>query len=544
MRGRILALAIAAGAAALAGPAQVHAAGSPTFSTPTALAGATGFEPYIATDGHGNLADSAPQGFPSGQGAYWFSHDDGATWSTPKILGGPTGGGDEDDVFAPYDGSAYAGELYIADLAATHSTVCYSMDHGTTFWAAGTGPNSPASTPDPQQCQSDPLGVVGPSNDRQWLTVDKGGRAYLSYHEFTTAQPVAFTTSDGGGDGFATSCGSIIDPTNPLIEQYVPQDITGGTLISKPVVDAAGNLYELITTTTQQENGGAAMNGSLSGTFSEVFLAVSTDHCATFKDYTVFDGYGSNLPCSQVPTCNTDQFGDIFNQVAIDSAGNLYAAAAGYVGTTAYATTTDVYLFTHKVADPLGTWTGPTKLTSDGQGHMLPTLTTGPTPGQLAVGFFRTVNNVPDPNNTSGMWTYTALETNDALVAGPNFSFTDMTGGSGTSHNIYHVGDICNSGLLCGTGAPGTGSDRSLGDFTSAAMDSDGCPWFSFAGNPGGDAAGTLTYVTKQTSNCFTSLAANVAEVPLSAALLALGGASAVALGVRRRRSSGQTAAR
>ena len=538
MRGRLLV--VFASAVSLAAATHVQAAGPPTFSTPTALTGATGFEPYIATDGHGNLADSAPQGFPSGQGAYWFSHNDGATWSGPTILGGPSGGGDEDNVFAPYDASPYAGELYIADLAATHSTVCYSMDHGTTFWAVGTGPNSPANTPDPQQCKSDPLGVVGPSNDRQWLTVDKGGRAYLSYHEFVSAQPVAFTTSDGGGDGFATSCGSIIDPTNPLIQQYVPQDITGGTLISKPVVDAAGNLYELITTTTQQENGGAAQNNTLSGTFSEVFLAVSTDHCLTFKDYTVFDGYGSNLPCSQVPTCNTDQFGDIFNQVAIDSAGNLYATAAGFVGTTPFASTTDVYLFTHKVADPLGTWTGPTRLTNDGQGHMLPTLTTGPTPGQLAVGFFRTVNNVPNPNSTSGMWTYTALETNNALPASPSFSFTDMTGGSGTSHNLYHLGDICNSGLLCGTGAPGTGTDRSLGDFSSATMDSDGCPWFSFAGNPGGDAAGALTYVTKQNSNCFTSLASNVPEVPWSAALLVVGGAgAAITFAMRRRRFSG-----
>ncbi|MBV9525144.1 MAG: hypothetical protein JOZ46_04940 [Candidatus Dormibacteraeota bacterium] len=494
----------------------------------------------IATDGQGHFSDSNPQGFPGGQGAYYFSSDHGATWSSSVLLGGATGGGDEDNVYAPYDGSKYAGEMYIADLAATHSTVCYSMDHGATFWAVGTGPNSPANTPDPNACKAETLGATTPSSDRQWLTADKGGRAYITDHEFFSAQPRMWTTTDGGGDAFVTPCGSIIGTNDPLLEQYVPQDITGGTLVSKPVVDSNGTVYVLFTTTTQQENGGAAQNSTLSGTFSEVFLAVSTDHCTTFNDYTVFDGFNSNLPCNGLnppATCNTDQFGDIFNQLAIDPQGDLYAAAAGFVGTTPFATTTDVYLFTHKAADPLGTWTGPTKLTNDGQGHMLPAITAGLLPGQAAVGFFRTVNNITDPNNTSAMWTYTILESSNALDASPTFSFTDMTGGSGTSHNLYHLGDICNSGTLCGTGAPGTGTDRSLGDFSSATLDSTGCPFFSFAGNPGGDSNGTLAYVTHQTSNCFAGLASNVPEAPFVSTLVLAGGvAAAASVGVRRLR--------
>ena len=528
---------VAVGLACVAGAVQAHAQSALSFHSPSVLSGATGFEPEIATDGQGNWVDSAPQGFPSGQGAYWFSNDDGATWSTPSILGGAAGGGDEADVYAPYDGSPYAGELYISDLAAADTTICYSMDHGKTFWAAGTGPNSPANAPDPNQCKAETAqGAAGPSNDRQWITTDKGGRAYLSYHEFVSAQPVMFTTTDGGGDGFAQPCGSPIDPTNPLMEQYVPQDISGGTLISQPVVDANGTIYELITTTTQQENGGALQNSTLSGTFSELFLAVSTDHCTTFKDYTVFDGYGSNLPCQQVPTCNTDQFGDIFNQIKIDSAGDLYATAAGFVGTTPFATTTDIYLFSHRAGDPLGTWSGPNKLTNDGNGHMLPTLTPGPTPGQLAVGFFRTVNGVSNPNDTSGQWAFSVLETQDAL-AGSAAAWTsaDVPGGSGTNGNLFHLGDICNSGTLCGTGAPGTGSDRSLGDFTSAVTATDGCPVFSFAGNPVQGGA-TNTYVAKQATDCFAAPAANLPEVPLPGLLLGAGAAAIGAVLSRRRR--------
>ena len=532
---------VAVGVACIAGAVQAHAQVAITFGTPSVLSGATGFEPYVATDGQGNWIDSAPQGFPSGEGAYWISNDNRATWTGPVILGGQAGGGDEDDVYAPYDGSPYAGELYISDLAAADTTICYSMDHGHTFWAAGTGPNSPTNAPDPNACHAETAqGAAGPSNDRQWLTVDKGGRAYLSYHEFFSAQPVMFTTTDGGGDGFATPCGSPVNPaSDPLLETYVPQDITGGTLISKPVVDAAGNIYELIATTTQQENGGAAMNSNVSGTYSELFLAVSTNHCLTFNDYTVFDGYGSNLPCASVPTCNTDQFGDDFNQIQIDSAGDLYATAAGFVGTTQFAQTTDIYLFSHKVSDPLGTWTGPTKLTNDGNGHMLPTLTPGPTPGQLAVGFFRTINNVPNPNDTSGQWAFSVLEDQNVFDSTQTWAAADVPGGSGASGTVYHLGDICNSGLLCGTGAPGTGTDRSLGDFTSALTDVDGCPVFSFAGNPGGASGPTNTYVAKQATACFAAPAANLPEVPLPGLLL---GAGAVAIGAgvyRRRRATG-----
>jgi hypothetical protein len=83
-----------------------------------------------------------------------------------------------------------------------------------------------------------------------------------------------------------------------------------------------------------------------------------------------------------------------------------------------------------------------------------------------------------------------------------------MPAAAGTTGNSYHYGDICTSGVLCNTGLPGTGTDRSLLDFTSAAVDSNGCMFFSFAGNPKSATTGateaTLNYVTKQTSACFS----------------------------------------
>src|SRR5947209_9120680 len=98
---------------------------------------------------------------------------------------------------------------------------------------------------------------IWPSDDRPWLTYDpKGNHIYLTYHEFVSAQPIAFRSDNGGGDDFVNPCGPLV--TDPTIEANIPQDVTGGTLVARPVVDKNGTLYVLFATTTQQENAAAA----------------------------------------------------------------------------------------------------------------------------------------------------------------------------------------------------------------------------------------------------------------------------------------------
>src|SRR5579859_1989499 len=313
MRIRMMITALTA-AAALA-----PAAGAATFTPPVRLAGATGGEPSLATDPLGDVFVSGPQGIPAAAGGtkgvgFWVSRDDGSSFGPAKLIGSDLGGGDSDVLYS-------RGAVYIADLEAAATQICKSTDRGTTF--AGIGP-----LPDPGHCTSVNGGQAGPSDDREWLTAAPDGTLYLTYHEFVSAQPVAFRSDNAGGDDFANPCGSIV--TDPAIEANVPTDITGGTLVARPVTDSAGNLYILFATTTQQENLLAQEQGQPSGTFSQLYLAVSHDKCQTFTDYTVFDGeklYGEN----------TVQFGDIFNNVAVDGAGNLYALGAGYIGHTPFA---------------------------------------------------------------------------------------------------------------------------------------------------------------------------------------------------------------
>jgi hypothetical protein len=242
--------------------------------------------------------------------------------------------------------------------------------------------------------------------------------------------------------------------------------------------------------------------GSPSGSFSQLYLAVSHDHCQTFTDYTVFDGASRGT--------NTVQFGDIFNDLAIDGAGNLYAVGAGAVGTTPFPSTTNVYLLTS--ADHGQHWSAPLLLDKTDAAHMLPAAVGGTRSGQLAIGYFRTINGVKDPGSLSGKWTYTTAETSNATASTPTFTYQDVNPGF-----VYHNGQICNAGVLCGA-TPNGPSDRSLLDFTSAALDSHGCQLFTFAGNPTGSAdpsasnangpTNTYNYVTRQLAGCFATTTA------------------------------------
>jgi hypothetical protein len=457
-----------------------------SFTTPVRLSNPpAGGEPSIATDPQGDVFVAGPQGIPSGVSGHpgtglWISRNDGNSFANGEFLGSDIGGGDDDVI---YD----AGAVYTADLEAIASEVCKSTDRGQTF--TGVGP-----VPDAAGCTTINAGQVGPSDDRPWLTADPtdAQRLYVTYHEFVSAQPIAFRTDNGGADDFANACGPIV--SDPTIEANVPTDITGGTLVARPVTDKLGNLYVLFTTTTQQENAAAAAAGYPSGTFSQLYLAVSHDHCQSFTDYTVFDG-------SKLGT-NTVQFGDIFNDLAIDGAGNLYAVGAGAVGTTPFPTSTNIYLL--KSTDHGAHWSSPLLVDQTNAAHMLPAAVAGPVAGQLAIGYFRTTNGITDPNSLSGQWTYSTAETTNATAATPSFTYRDVNPGFN-----YHHGQICNAGVLCGA-TPNGPSDRSLLDFTSAALDSHGCQLFTFAGNPSGSptnntSTNTYNYVTRQLTGCFAT---------------------------------------
>ncbi|HEV2370395.1 MAG TPA: hypothetical protein VGR90_11015, partial [Acidimicrobiales bacterium] len=152
-------------------------------------------------------------------------------------------------------------------------------------------------------------------------------------------------------------------------------------------------------------------------------------------------------------------------------------------------------------------WTAPRQLTSSKEADMLPAAVGGPAAGQLAIGYFRTINGKTDPNDSGDEWTYQAGISTDANGAADFVTVPVSTKADGSPF-VYHNGDICNQGILCGLVPGSSGGDRSLADFTSAALDTNECPLFTFAGNPTGTPttngpSNTSNYVSRQTGDCF-----------------------------------------
>src|SRR4051812_4810834 len=229
-----LALAAASASAALRFSAPVQLPHGDPHGTPYLAGG----EPSLAFDpaGDGHVYVTAPQGIPAAAGgalggnsqgvAYWASDDHGLTWPRSGLTGTGEGGGDS-DVEVLRDHS-----VLVADLEAAAADICISHDFAHSFPDCANGVTT---------------NQEGPENDREWLTRGtRPGEVYLTYHDFTAGFPIIERSTDGGLH--FTPCGTIIDPQGPAAKTYTP---SGGTLVSKPVIDGAGTIYVEFTTPDQ-----------------------------------------------------------------------------------------------------------------------------------------------------------------------------------------------------------------------------------------------------------------------------------------------------
>ncbi|HUR68931.1 MAG TPA: sialidase family protein [Candidatus Thermoplasmatota archaeon] len=153
--------------------------GSPTAPTASAsrflapqVMGEGGPEPVLAFSPEGDRLYLAAQD-PEGGGPFvWVSKDGGATFDLKR----PTqqGGGEVDLAAGPN------GAVYLTQLGARGNIVSVSRDKGETWDSA-------------------PLGGASQYFDREWLTVDANGRAYLVAREFGTTASAGVARSDDRG---------------------------------------------------------------------------------------------------------------------------------------------------------------------------------------------------------------------------------------------------------------------------------------------------------------------------------------------------------
>jgi hypothetical protein len=458
-----------------------YAARAPRFAAPVKLPGSCGGEPSIDHDAGGRVFVSSPKGILAGVAsceglgtgaggiATWVSANGGKTFGSKITAGTLNGGGDSDTTVDPQ-----TGDVFVADLEAAAADVCVSHDHGASYVTAVTGAES---------CTS-PVnlsGQAGPDNDREWVVV-YGPTAsyphrdvYLAFHDFTLGVPLVYRSQDGG-------------PFTPLTPPPVADPnfaaaVANGTVVAKPVVDAAGTIYALVTT-----------QGTGNGPLDHLWLIKSADHGSSWTATSIYDGSADNA-----------QLGLIFNDLAIDGQGTLYALALG--NKSGAVPPADAYLFSSK--DHGATWSAPVQINTDSHAIALPALTGGAKRGDLAVGWYHSTNTT-DPNDGAGLWTYQVLESVNANSATPTFTAATL-GGTENADNYVHQGSICTLGIECvASPSDPTSGNRNLADFTSVTILGNGCAVYTYA-DDGAILADQSNYasnlvnndVARQTRGCF-----------------------------------------
>lgn len=478
------------------------AATGAAFAAPVKLAGGCGGEPSIDTDFHGHVYVSAPKGLLDGvascEGALtstngvatWVSNDGGVSFG-PKISVGTLNGGADSDTTVDQQN----GDVYVADLEAIAADICVSHDHGQTYVTAQTGAET-CSTP------VNITGQTGIDNDREWVTT-YGPTAsyphkdvYLSYHDLAIGEPLVWKQQDGGP--FVPLPPPAILTSDPAFNQAV----TNGTVVAKPVIAKDGTIYIVVTT-----------QSSPTSSLDQLWLMKSTDHGSTWTDALIFDG-------SQAGAVT----GLVFNDLAMDGAGNLYLLTLG--DTQGAVPPAHAYLF--RSTDQGATWSPPVTVSKDGGAVALAAMHGGPLGGQLVIGYYHSTN-AADPNTitlpnstTPNAWQYVALESTNATAPAPTFTtsvlgVTSRTTGGTNPSGYVHQGQICTQGINCSVGQVigGGQGNRNLADFSSVTVDQNGCAIFTYA-DDGAIAADQSNFdfslvnndVTRQTAGCFATVAA------------------------------------
>ena len=374
-------------------------------------------EPLVHIDQFGNIWESGPWGFSTAQGFVARSTDHGDSFhivSPNGLRPNPTvAGGGDSDIITDNQGNAYFADL--EGLAAVG--VAVSNDQGNTW-------------------RENSLSSALPLDDRQWLAVDNGATSatttiFLTYRQIPGGSQVL---SSPGSTG-PTSTGGLVY-TNAATTTFVAGGAPCGRLTFDPV---QRNLY---------------------------LPCLRTDHVEIAKAH-VNPGQRTGLHFSLVetPTSPGGAVGHLFSSLTVDLAGNVYVV---WVDTN----NNNVYLSTSKNAG--NTWSTPLQVNGNpANTNVMPWAVAG-TKGTVDIVFYGTSTR-GDPNSFPS-W----LNSRQAATGVKWFTyFVQVQGATTGNPTIYQVqasehptdyGQLCTQGLGCTV----SGGDRTLADFFSVAIDTNG----------------------------------------------------------------------
>ena len=380
-------------------------------------------EPLVHIDQFGNIWESGPWGFSTGQGFVAKSTDHGDSFHIvspdglrPNIV--PVGGGDSDIIT---DDQGFA---YFADLEGLGNVgVAVTNDGGNTW-------------------KTQLVAAQNTAVDRQWLTVDNGPTSassdntiFLTYRQAVQgsqilSSPGSAGTGDLVGGLVFTNAGTGPGP------QFVATGAPCGRLTFDPVLRY---LYLPCLRSNHVEITRAHVNpGQRTGLAFDTLAA---------------------------PVSPGGAVGHLFASLTTDKAGNVYVV---WVDTN----NQNVYLSTSTNAG--NTWSTPLQVNGNpANTNVMPWAIAG-SAGTVDIVFYGTSTR-GDPNSFPS-W----LNSRQAATTGKWFTyFVQVQGATSSTPTIYQLqasehptdyGQLCTQGLGCTI----SGGDRTLADFFSVAIDASG----------------------------------------------------------------------
>jgi hypothetical protein len=446
----------------------VATAAPPTFGHPVMSGvGGEGFEQNLRIDpsNPNRIYTSVPGALSSDTSWIWRSLDAGKTFkwipNAAPLTGKATacaGGGDTEL------GVDQNGHLYFADLTLANFSTARSDDQGATFTCSNSG------VPDT---------VV----DRQWYAFDgdptNGGSIYLANDEVGPGMPncpgativgnvlVQYRSPAGGASATA---GIQFGPRNPVSGIGTCNEAIMGNNEVSPVATTLGqpitaNTFAVLPSPVKHvyvihDNG--ALNQIWLGRCFPVAFGPAVPN--------VSDPSGMNCTDIMVKDLGANRTGGNFPTMAIDKAGNLYAAwpQAPYDATNGVATGDTVLKFSYST-DQGNTWSAPITIDTSGSlagvlhNNVMPWIAAGDD-GRVGIAWFGTAgaptypSNGPDSCGATCNWSVWYSMSVNAHGASPTFTAPVQA-----SEHFIHRGSIQ---TLIGhqTG------DRTLGDFLQLRM--------------------------------------------------------------------------
>jgi hypothetical protein len=400
---------------------------------------------------------SAPQGFVEPRySTFYKSTDLGQTFRVPfrtpftaRAVGAGQGGGDSHLVVG-----SLTHKIYFVDLAADHITMNVSSDLGENWMSDDISGTAVDLVDDRQWVEADetaplPAGNTGnvyisainignPALPTLALLRSTQGAAPGSFNIGSTCTTATFgvganPTDPAANDGVSSPCP---DPSDPYLW------VAGPVVADKTLRNSNATHPVYVPFVRRLSQGGLGLDCPCAW---QLYIAKSVDGATSWTRIKIAD-----LP-------NTVNPGNIFVQMAIDRAGNLYYNWSQAQNVTADGEGEQDIYYTFSTNGGMN-WVPPINLTGENNDSAVFSWMVAGDAGQVDLVYYKSNSGANSNVNVGQVWNVYFAQSQNALNTGANFKSVQVS----TEPN--HIGDISTGGL---TGS----SNRNLLDFITVDVD-------------------------------------------------------------------------